>query len=98
MSKRGPDAGRVTRRKGRMSGAPCLAGTRITTECIYSWYVSGHHREFIRSQYPHLDMQDIDAAIAFEQGRLYERRLGGAVRNTLKNILRTVRSGLGETE
>jgi len=84
--------GRITRRKQRMAGEPCVGGTRITSACIYSWYVQGHDRERILRLYEYLDPRDVDAAIAFEQGRLYERRKHAALRNTVKNMLRALRA------
>lgn len=65
---------RVTRRKHRMGGAPCVRGTRLTTRCLYGWYKAGHPIEFIMKQYPTTARQDILAAVAFEQGRIHERR------------------------
>ena len=68
LRERAPDqVGRVTRERGTMGGAWVLAGTRVPTSAIWSFYEAGYDRDGILVQYPHLAPEDIDAAIAHER-------------------------------
>src|SRR5205814_1886331 len=64
------DVGRIVRRSGVVGGRPVLAGTRMPTSAIWEYHVAGYPREAILREYPGLTPQDVDAAIAFEEGRL----------------------------
>ncbi len=68
LNQRGPDEiGKVIRDRHVMGNAPVLAGTRIPTSIIWDFYAAGSPPNTIRAMYPHLTIQDIDAAISFEQ-------------------------------
>jgi uncharacterized protein (DUF433 family) len=47
-------------------GKPCVAGTRIRVQDIYVWHVHrGMSADEIVSEFPHLTMADVFAALAF---------------------------------
>lgn len=75
MSDRDPaEAGVIVATPGVVGGRPRLAGTRITTDCCWSFYKAGYSVDQTLDAYPHLDRADVLAAVAFELGRRYERR------------------------
>ncbi len=77
MTDRDPaDVGVIVATPGTVGGKPRLAGSRITTACLYGWHTAGESVERIIEAYPHLDRADVLAAVAFEQGRRWKR--GGA--------------------
>lgn len=68
--RRRPDqVGRIVQERGVVGNAPVLAGTRIPTSAIWSFYEDGYTTEQIVEEYPRLTPEDIRAAIAFEAQR-----------------------------
>lgn len=59
--------GKITRTRGVQGGRPVIAGTRVTVEAIQSFARAGYDQHEIIRQYPGLTLEDIDAAIAFEE-------------------------------
>ena len=56
---------RITIDPDRMHGRPCIRGLRITVADILSLLSAGQSRETILREYPYLESEDIDAALAF---------------------------------
>ena len=47
-------------------GKPCIAGTRIRVQDIYIWHeLQGESADEIVSQFPHLTLADVYAALAY---------------------------------
>ena len=51
-------------------GKPCIKGTRIMVSVILDYLGAGEPRAEILCQYPSLTPEDIDAAVAFADGRV----------------------------
>ena len=56
---------RITIDPERMHGRPCIRGLRVTVADILGLLSSGQSREAILQDYPYLESDDIDAALAF---------------------------------
>ncbi len=56
---------RITVDPDRMHGRPCIRGLCITVADILSLKSAGQSRETILREYPYLESDDIDAALAF---------------------------------
>jgi uncharacterized protein (DUF433 family) len=56
---------RITIDPERMHGRPCIRGLRVTVADILGLLSSGQSRETILKDYPYLESDDIDAALAF---------------------------------
>lgn len=70
LRRRSPgDIGRVTQRRGVIQSSAILAGTRIPTSAIWSFYRDGYAPKEILQQYPHLTLEDVKAAIEYEEKR-----------------------------
>lgn len=61
--------GKITRTPNIQGGAPCIAGTRVTTSTIGNFHAGGHAVAAINKEFPHLTEADIIAAIAYERVR-----------------------------
>ncbi|MDX2258749.1 MAG: DUF433 domain-containing protein [Hyphomicrobiaceae bacterium] len=48
-----------------MVGKPCIKGTRITVELILRWLAAGHTPADVIEAYPHLTLEDINAALDY---------------------------------
>jgi uncharacterized protein (DUF433 family) len=48
-----------------MMGKPVIKGTRITVELLLEKLASGETSEMILASYPHITLEDIQAALAF---------------------------------
>ncbi len=66
QKRRKADFGRITHSRLVVQGKRVIAGTRITTEAIWSFYVDGADAAAIIRHYPRLSPEDITAAIKFE--------------------------------
>ncbi len=66
---------RITLNPAVMGGKPCIRGLRITVGTILGLLASGKSRERILQAYPHLEAEDIDAALAYAAWRLEEREV-----------------------
>jgi uncharacterized protein (DUF433 family) len=56
---------RITIDPERMHGRPCIRGLRVTVADILGLLSSGQSREMILQDYPYLESDDINAALAF---------------------------------
>jgi uncharacterized protein (DUF433 family) len=56
---------RITIDPDRMHGRPCIRGLRITVADILGLLSVGQSRDVILREYPYLESEDIDAALAF---------------------------------
>lgn len=65
--------GRVRQQRFVAHNAPVLAGTRIPTAAVWNFHHAGYAPEAIISEYPRLTLNDVLAAIAFEERRRQKR-------------------------
>jgi len=56
---------RITIDPDRMHGRPCIRGLRITVADILGLLSVGQSRDVILREYPYLESEDIEAALAF---------------------------------
>lgn len=63
----------ITRTRGVMGGAPCIAGTRVPTSAMWAFHTEGYDTVMICREYPHLTHEQIEAAIRYEAKR-HKRR------------------------
>lgn len=56
---------RITVHPDRMHGRPCIRDLRITVRDVLGMLSAGMTRETILHDYPYLESDDIDAALAF---------------------------------
>ncbi len=64
---------RITIEADKRGGKPCLRGLRITVYDILDYLAGGMSSEEILDDFPDLELEDIQAALAFAAER--ERRL-----------------------
>lgn len=64
---------RITLDPAVMGGKPCIRGLRVTVGTVLGLLASGHTRDRILEAYPYLEVEDIDAALAYAAWRLEER-------------------------
>jgi uncharacterized protein (DUF433 family) len=56
----------ITRTPGTCGGRPCVAGTRIRVQDIYSWHeLMGHSPDEIVTAFPQLTLADVYAALTY---------------------------------
>ena len=53
-----------------MLGKPCIRGTRITVELILRWLAEGRTFAELREAYPHIEEDDIKAALAYAADKM----------------------------
>jgi len=61
--------GRIERTRNVVHNAPVIAGTRVTTEAIWSFHEAGYATSGILQEYPQLQDEDVRAAIDYERHR-----------------------------
>lgn len=66
---------RITTDPKVMTGKPIIKGTRITVEVILRKLAQGITTEEILESYPHLEQEDIQAAISYAKDRVEEERV-----------------------
>jgi uncharacterized protein (DUF433 family) len=66
--RKGSQHGQIEQHKFVVRNAPVIAGTRIPTAAIRRFCEAGYSVEQILRQYPTLTREDVDAAIAHEEG------------------------------
>jgi uncharacterized protein (DUF433 family) len=64
---------RITHDPAIMGGKPCIRGLRVTVGTVLGLLAAGQSRERILKAYPYLELQDIDAALAYAAWRMEER-------------------------
>lgn len=67
--RREEDLGRVVRNRHVVQNAWALAGTRISTSSVWSFHRAGYEPEAIVREFPRLSLQDVEAAVRFEEQR-----------------------------
>ncbi|MGF6309937.1 uncharacterized protein (DUF433 family) [Bradyrhizobium sp. i1.8.4] len=60
--------GHIEKRKHVARNSSVIAGTRIPTAAIRRFREAGYSREQILEQYPTLSIEDVDGALAYEEG------------------------------
>lgn len=58
---------RISRNPAVLGGKPIIRGTRISVELVLGWVESGVPVDQILDDYPNLDREDVEAAIAFSR-------------------------------
>jgi uncharacterized protein (DUF433 family) len=57
---------RIASNLGVCGGKPCIAGTRIRVQDVFVWHeLQGQSADEIVSNFPHLTMSDVYAALAY---------------------------------
>jgi uncharacterized protein (DUF433 family) len=64
---------RITHNPAVMGGKPCIRGMRVTVGMIVGMISTGVTREELLADYPYLEREDIDAALAYAAWRVSER-------------------------
>ncbi len=64
---------RITHDPAVMGGKPCIRGLRVTVGTVLGLLAAGQSRERILQAYPYLELQDLDAALAYAAWRMEER-------------------------
>lgn len=59
--------GHITSNRYVHHGKPIIAGTRIPTSTIWTFHEAGYAPEDIQREYPHLTLEDIEAALDHER-------------------------------
>lgn len=67
MKRSAEQHGRITRNRNVMSNEWVISGTRIPVSAVMSFHREGYTKVEILGEYPTLVVDDIDAAIAFEE-------------------------------
>lgn len=66
---------RITQQAGKMGGRPCIRGLRVTVGMIVEAIAAGATRDEILADYPYLEVQDIEQALAFAAWRAQDREI-----------------------
>ena len=66
---------RITHDPAVMGGRPCLRGMRVTVGAIVGLLGAGHSAAEILREYPYLEKDDIQAALAYAAWRSDENEL-----------------------
>lgn len=69
MNNRDRQLGTISRARYIAQNDPVIAGTRIPVSAIQDFASAGYSREKILREYPDLEPEDIDAALAYQQER-----------------------------
>ena len=64
---------RITHDPAVMGGKPCIRGLRVTVGTVLGLLAAGQSRERILQAYPYLELQDLDAVLAYAAWRMEER-------------------------
>ncbi len=66
---------RISVDPARMTGLPCIRGTRVTVSAVLGQLAVGQTPEQILDDYPYLEKDDIFAALEFAAAAVQEREL-----------------------
>ncbi len=66
---------RISVDPARMTGLPCIRGTRVTVSAVLGQLAAGQTPEQILDDYPYLEKADIFAALEFAAAAVQEREL-----------------------
>lgn len=61
------DIGKIVRHRHVAHNRWVIKGTRVTTDTIWEFHEAGYTAEEIQEQYPHIELEDVIAAIEHEQ-------------------------------
>jgi uncharacterized protein (DUF433 family) len=64
---------RITNDPAVMSGKPCIRGMRLTVGVIVNHIAGGYSAEQLLADYPYLQAEDIQQALAYAAWRLDEQ-------------------------
>ena len=67
-----PHLARITQDPRVFGGRPCIRGLRVSVGTIVGLLASGHAHEEILKEYPYLEQEDIQAALAYAAWRSEE--------------------------
>ena len=67
-----PDLKRITHNPRAMGGKPCIRGLRVTVGTVVGLLASGQAQGKILKEYPYLEYEDIQAALAYAAWRSEE--------------------------
>ena len=67
-----PQLTRITRDPAVMGGKPCIRGMRVTVGTVVGLVAVGRTQEEILREYPHLEAEDISAALSYAAWRAEE--------------------------
>lgn len=56
----------ISSRPGRLGGAPCISGARLTVSALQALSRDGHSVESVMRLYPYLTREQVDVALAYE--------------------------------
>ena len=60
---------RITLEPGKRGSKPCIRGLRITVQDVLQWLASGQSVHDIVADFPQLESEDIEAALAYAADR-----------------------------
>jgi uncharacterized protein (DUF433 family) len=72
-----------------LAGKPVIAGTRISVELILDRLASGMSKKEILEDYPHLNSNQIQAAIAYAKSVISKKRRSSSKNSALPTTLYT---------
>lgn len=61
---------RITHDPRVMGGKPCIRGLRMTVGMVLGWLATGHTREEVLAEYPYLEAEDVNQALAYAAWRM----------------------------
>ena len=64
---------RITQHPGTMAGRACVRGLRVTVGMIVEAVAAGATRDELLADYPYLEPEDIEQALAFAAWRAQDR-------------------------
>jgi uncharacterized protein (DUF433 family) len=64
---------RITHDAAVMAGKPCIRGLRVTVGLIVGMVAQGRTKNDILADYPYLEAEDVDQALAYAAWRLEEQ-------------------------
>jgi uncharacterized protein (DUF433 family) len=67
-----PHLKRITQDPRVLGGKPCIRGLRVSVGTVVGLLASGHSHEEILKEYPYLERDDIQAALAYAAWRSEE--------------------------
>lgn len=67
-----PHLDRITQDPRVLGGKPCIRGLRVSVGTIIGLLASGHTHQEILKEYPYLEREDIQAALAYAAWRSEE--------------------------
>ena len=66
---------RITVDPAQMGGLPCLRGMRVTVSAVVGQLAAGRTIDQVLADYPHLEREDVLAALEYAAAAVSEREL-----------------------